>query len=95
MTVTDHNGCTASDSAVLTLVPQPAITSITLSGTDVTLVWGSLAGQTYRVEYTTDPAAASWTNMPGDVSAAGATATKTDSVSTATQRFYRVSVVCP
>jgi hypothetical protein len=96
VTVTDANGCTASDSVVLTLAPEPEITSITLSGTDVTLVWSSLAGQTYRVQYTTDlTPTVSWTDVTGDVLAAGATATKTDSVGAATQRFYRISIVCP
>jgi len=95
VTVTDVNGCTASASVRLTLVPEPVIESITMSGTDVALVWSSLAGQTYRVQYKTALADASWTDLPGDVTAAGATAAKTDSVGAATQRLYRISVMCP
>jgi hypothetical protein len=98
VTVTDANGCTASDSVALTLAPEPEITSITLAGPDVTLVWSSLAGQTYRVQYKTDlndSNPAGWTDVTGDVLATGETATKTDSVGAATQRFYRISMVCP
>ena len=94
VTVTDHYGCMASGSVVLTVVPQPQIESITKSGTDVTLVWSSLAGQTYHLQYKTDLTVAGWTDVEGDVLATGATATKTVSVGTATHRFYRISVVC-
>jgi hypothetical protein len=99
VTVTDANGCTAGSSVVLTVPPLPNIESTTILGTDVTLVWDSLAGQTYRVQYTTDlpdpPAAASWTDVTPDVTAAGATATYTDHAGAATQRFYRIFIVCP
>jgi hypothetical protein len=99
VTVTDAKGCTASDSVVVTVIPQPEITSITMSGTDVTLVWSSLAGQTYRVQYTTvlpdPPAPASWTDLTPDVPATGTTATYTDHAGAATQRFYRIKIVCP
>ena len=96
VTVTDANGCTGSDSVLVTVIPQPVITSISLSGTDVTLVWSSLAGQTYRVQYTTDlTPTVTWTDLTPDVTAGGATATKIDSVGAATQRFYRISIVCP
>ena len=39
VTVTDANGCTANASVVVTVISQPEITSITLLGTDATLVW--------------------------------------------------------
>jgi len=104
VTVTDNNGCTATSSVNLTLVPQPELTSVLTVGTDTTLVWSSLAGQTYRVQYTTDVApVVSWTDLTGpssvpllpDVTATGATATFTDTAATDPQRFYRISVVCP
>jgi hypothetical protein len=95
VTVTDHSGCTVIDSVVLALVPQPELKSITKSGTDVTLVWSSLAGQTYHLKYKTDLNAVGWTDVDGDVLATGATATKTVSVGAATHRFYRIFVVCP
>jgi hypothetical protein len=67
-----------------------------MSGTDVTLVWSSLAGQTYRVQYTTDlTPTITWTDLTPDVPATGATATYTDHAGAATQRFYRIKIVCP
>ena len=95
VTVTDANGCTNNDSVVLTVAPQPVVQSITMSGVDVTLVWSSVAGQTYRVQYKNDLNDAGWTDLTPDVTASGATAAKVDSVGAATQRFYRVSFVCP
>jgi hypothetical protein len=104
VTVTDANGCTATASVTLTVPPLPNIESTTLSGTDVTLVWDSLAGQTYRVQYTTEvaPSPVTWTDLTGpaslplvpDVTATGATATYTDSAAPA-PRFYRIQIVCP
>ena len=97
--VTDAHGCTGSDTIVLTVPPSPNIIWTTMSGTDVTVYWDSLAGQKYRVQYTTDlpnpPAAASWTDLTPDVNATGPTATFTDHAGAATQRFYRIKIVCP
>ncbi|HVM50452.1 MAG TPA: autotransporter-associated beta strand repeat-containing protein [Candidatus Acidoferrum sp.] len=96
VTVTDQNGCTATASVVLTIPPLPNIESITMSGTDVTLVWDSLSGQAYRVQYTSDlTPPATWTDLTPDVTAAGATATYTDHAGGATPRFYRIMIVCP
>jgi autotransporter-associated beta strand protein len=96
VTVTDHNGCTANASVVLTVPPLPNIESTTVSGTDVTLVWDSLAGQTYRVQYTTDlTPVVSWTDLTPDVTATGVTTTYTDHAGAATPRFYRIFILCP
>jgi hypothetical protein len=61
----------------------------------VTLVWSSLAGSTYRVQYRNNLDDVGWTDLTPDVTAGGATATKMDSVGSQSQRFYRVSIVCP
>jgi hypothetical protein len=95
VTVMDANGCTGTDSVVLAVAPQPNILSITNSGTSVTLVWSSMAGETYRVQYKNDLSDLTWTDLSPDVTASGPTATTTDSVSAVTQRFYRISFVCP
>jgi hypothetical protein len=96
VTVTDANGCTASASVVLTVPPLPNIESITMSGTVVTLVWDSLAGQTYRVQYASDlTPTITWTDLTPDVTATGATATYIYDAAAATPRFYRIFIVCP
>jgi hypothetical protein len=60
--------------------PPIIIESISRSGTVVALVWSSQPGRTYRVQYKNDLTGASWTDLAGDVTATGATATKTDPV---------------
>ena len=62
---------------------------------EATLVWSSVAGATYRVQYKNDLTDPDWTDLTPDVTAGGATATKIDSFGAQTQRFYRISVVCP
>ena len=67
----------------------PAITSITNSGSDVTLTWQSVPGWNYRVQYKvsfTDP---TWQDLAGDVTATGLTAAKSTPF-VADTRFYRI-----
>jgi hypothetical protein len=96
VTETNASGCMGTQvSKAVTIVPKPVIESITQLGTDVTLVWSSVLGQTYRVQYTIDlTPIISWTTLTPDVTATGATATYTDSFGAATQRFYRVVLLC-
>lgn len=70
------------------------ITRITLTpGVSALIEWSSMTGKTYRLQYNsalTGP----WTDLPGDVTATGATASKQDNTLTGmTQRFYRVRLV--
>jgi len=44
----------------------------------------------YRVEYKSDLNETTWTDLPGDVVATGSIATKTDSIISTPQRYYRV-----
>jgi hypothetical protein len=81
-----------SDGSIRKLVASlgpPAITSITNSGSDVTLTWQSVPGWNYRVQYKvsfTDP---DWMDLGGDVNATGITASKSTTV-VDDARFYRV-----
>jgi phage baseplate assembly protein gpV len=85
----------ACATVTVTNVPAPAVLSITNSGTGVVLVWASVAGANYQVQYTTDlTLPITWTDLGSPVTATGTTATTTDSFGADTQRFYRVSVVC-
>jgi hypothetical protein len=95
VSITDTNGCSGSDSVLLTVAPNPSIQSITMSSTSATLVWTSVAGQTYRVQYKADLNDATWTDLSPDVTASGTTAMLVDPAGAPTQRFYRVSFVCP
>jgi len=70
------------------------ITSLTLTGQGVNLVWDSTAAQTYRVQYKTALSQAGWTDLSGDVTASGSSASKTDTTAGAELgRFYQVVTV--
>jgi uncharacterized repeat protein (TIGR01451 family) len=71
-------------------VPPPVITSVSMSGGDVSLAWSAVAGTRYRVQYKASLSGAGWNDVPGDVMATGATATKVDHTGQAAQRFYRI-----
>ena len=58
----------------------------------VTLTWGSLAGRTYRVRYKDNLSDPMWSSLPGDVTATGTTAIKSDVIS-GPQRFYWISSI--
>jgi hypothetical protein len=48
----------------------------------------------YRVQYKTDLSAATWTDLPGDITATTGTASKTDTTSGSdSQRYYRVELL--
>jgi uncharacterized delta-60 repeat protein len=72
----------------------PLVRSINRSGGDVNLIWESIPHRTYRVQYNGNPSGNNWTDLAGDISATGATASKTDTtLSDAGQRFYRVMLL--
>jgi hypothetical protein len=80
-------------SFAVTVASAPVIQDISLSNNVVTITWTAIAGQTYRLEYNSELNGNSWTNLPPDVTATGPTASNSDSILSATQRFYRVFVV--
>ena len=69
---------------------QIQIASIALSDGIVTVTWTSIAGRSYRLQFKENLTDENWTDLTPDVTAAGVTATDTNAVDTATQRFYRV-----
>jgi uncharacterized delta-60 repeat protein len=72
----------------------PRIQSVNQSGADVNLIWDAIPNRTYRVQYDGRLPATNWTDLPGDISATSATASKTDrTVGGASQRFYRVMLL--
>jgi len=70
-----------------------AITSLTLANGMVTVSWTATPGVTYRLQYISNAQNSVWTDVPGDVTASGATASKTDAMGSTQQRFYRVRIV--
>jgi hypothetical protein len=97
-TLTQPEGLTAnitSKVVAISSVPSPAIISIHLTNGVVTITWNSVGGGSYRVQYINDLSGGGWTDLSPDVTATAATATQTDAVGSAPQRFYRIKVLNP
>jgi hypothetical protein len=90
--VTDDGVPSLSDTKPFTIivVSPPIIAGIDASGEMVTISWNALPGLSYRVQFNSDQGDSTWTDLPGDVTAEGPTATKTDIPHGDAQRFYRV-----
>ncbi len=72
---------------------EPQIVSIITTGGVVNLVWTSVSGSVYRVQYTPDLGSDGWSNVVPDVPATNSTATTVDDPAGASQRFYRVMLL--
>ena len=93
VTDTGTPNLSSTNSFVVTVVARPTITFIQRSGDVVSLIWTSISGTSYRIQFKTNIDDA-WSDLSGDVTAAGSTATKTDNtLGTSSRRFYRVSVL--
>lgn len=68
-----------------------AISVSSLAGGRTTVIWMSVPGKTYQVQFKEDLAVPGWTALEGVVAAEGSTASKQDESGTGgRQRFYRV-----
>ncbi|MCX8090275.1 MAG: hypothetical protein N3I86_04975 [Verrucomicrobiae bacterium] len=72
-----------------TVVPPPALDSVSVSNGVITITWSAIPGRTYRVEFKADLAAPGWTALSPEVTAGGPTASFSEPIAE-TQRFYRV-----
>ena len=89
-----RNGADRIVGNIVWIDDAPVITSITRAAGSATLIWSSITGRTYRVQYRANITDPSWLDLSGDVFATTSTATKTDStIGTALTRFYRVSLL--
>jgi hypothetical protein len=82
------------NTGILTINPSaPVLLPPTITGTgNVVITWSAISNGTYRVQYKSDLNAANWSDLPGDVTAAGSVASKTDPIITGS-RFYRIQVL--
>jgi hypothetical protein len=68
----------------------PAFTDIALNpGGTLVLTWSSEAGRTYRLQYKASLTEAEWTTVPGDVTAAGTSTSRTLALEPG-HRFFQV-----
>jgi hypothetical protein len=72
------------------LAPEPEFTDVAIVEGAVILRWSAVPGRTYRVQYSPVVAPAAWQDLPGDVTATGVIAQKSDPLGANASRFYRV-----
>ena len=87
--ITNGFGSATSATAMLTIVAPPRLGATEQTGATLTFTWGATAGQPYQVQYTTNLSQPDWVNLTV-VTATNSTATGSDVLSSAAQRFYRV-----
>jgi hypothetical protein len=76
-------------------VEAPVLQPVTLSGTNITLAWSSVAGRIYQVQYKTNLTQAAWKNLGSSIAASGTTTSTTDSIHPDLCRFYHVALLPP
>jgi hypothetical protein len=93
--VTDNGvPCLSStQSFSIAVVSAPVIESIAASNGGVTIRWSAVEGMRYRVQFKSALSDPIWSDLPGDVTSYGTTASKSDSMLSETQRSYRVVLV--
>jgi hypothetical protein len=92
--MTSVNYAITFNTGTLTITaPAPQMLPLTLVGkTGVVISWSAVSNGVYRVQYKPVLNATAWTDLVGDVTATGSSASKTDLL-TPTNRFYRVQVL--
>ena len=93
--VTDNGvpALSATTTFQIAVVSPPVFQSITVAGADLTLTWSAITDSTYRVQYKVNLDDLTWTDLPGDVTATAASASKLDTIAGDAQRFYQILFV--
>jgi hypothetical protein len=93
--VTDSGTPPLSDakSFQVIVVAQPKAGAVSFQGGILKISWNSVSGQRYRVQFKNNLNEPGWQDLPGDVVASSALASKNDFPGPTSQRFYRVLIV--
>jgi hypothetical protein len=86
----------ATNQFTVTVIPPtflPAILSVEVAGEVATVIWNSVPGYTYQLEYKDQLLATNWTPVIHTVSASGSTALPTKDVKGTLRSFYRDSLL--
>lgn len=89
--ITNIYGTATSSTALLTVIDAspPAFGSPSVSGGNIILNWSATPGRVYRVQYKPNLSAASWTDIPPDITAVGSSISITNPIA-GPESYYRV-----
>jgi hypothetical protein len=73
--------------------PQPVILSLQVTNENAVITWSAVATRNYRLQYKTNLTDVAWTEITPSITAASATATTTNAVGAASQRFFRIRLM--
>lgn len=74
---------------LVAVLSPPTIQGVLVTNGTTTLNWTSISNRVYRVQYASALGVSNWTDLPGDITALGPSAAKSDT-NAASFRFYRV-----
>jgi hypothetical protein len=86
-------GLSDAKSFAVTVAAPPVLQPCRLANGIAQLTWSAVPGQTYRLQYKPTLTATNWIDLTPDIIPAGSTATVTDVVGAAPQRFYRLLIL--
>jgi hypothetical protein len=92
LTSTDYSITYSNGTLTITPLAPTMLAPTLLSTTEVLISWTAVSNRVYRVQYNPVLGTTNWTDLAGDVTAIGNTASKND-IRTSTNRFYRVQVL--
>jgi uncharacterized repeat protein (TIGR03803 family) len=87
---TTSSGGAGGGGTVFRLTIVPEFQAVTLTNGTLNLTWSTEAGGKYQSQYNSDLSSGNWSNLNSPFTATGAMISTTDSLTNATQRFYRL-----
>jgi hypothetical protein len=84
---------TSTNSFTVIVAPEFRITSIAVSNQIAVVTWNAIADHTYRLQYRDSLDTTNWQDLLPDITATSGTASATNALGNAGQRFYRVMLV--
>ena len=91
--VTSASGSVTSSVAGLNLQLPPITPAFSAANGIYTFTWSAVSNLTYQLQFATNLAAPNWINLGNPVTATNGSASTTDAVGSAAQRFYRVRLL--
>jgi sugar lactone lactonase YvrE len=70
--------------------PPPVFQTVTLTNGRIAFTWSAVSGFTYQLQYNPNLSSTTWTNLGSTITATNTTASGSDAVGPAPERFYRV-----